>query len=242
MAVNDSFISLLAWRAGKPNIADKDSDASVAIACSVFEELGVTQNVKDLTGASGAGLETAVRDLIREQLPIRDPSKNWQVEKNQLITSFSQYAHLQQLQNLIDNDESRMLRVVIGTDYRVKPDVTVGVVGPLLIPFLHAAISCKFTIRSDRVQNIRHEAVVLTRHRRGRQPHIAGVTLEPLPSRLASIARGTGEIDATYHACLPELRAAVLATNNQNQIDILEELEGQNRLFDLSDLCNVIAL
>jgi hypothetical protein len=76
-------------------------------------------------------------------------------------------------------------------------------------PFLHAAVSCKWTIRSDRVQNIRHEANLLLRHRRGRAPHIVAVTAEPLPSRLASIAMGTGELDCVYHLVLDELREAV---------------------------------
>jgi hypothetical protein len=44
-------------------------------------------------------------------------------------------------------------------DYLIKPDVTVGLAGVrtgMGLPPLHAPISCKWTIRSDRVQNIKH--------------------------------------------------------------------------------------
>lgn len=40
-------------------------------------------------------------------------------------------------------------------------------------PSLHASISCKWTLRSDRAQNARAEALNLIRNRKGRVPHIA---------------------------------------------------------------------
>ncbi len=130
----------------------------------------------------------------------------------------------------------------MGTDYLIKPDVTVALENFGELPFLHAAVSCKWTIRSDRVQNIRHESVLLTRLRRGRQPHIVSVTAEPLPTRLAAIARGTGEVDAVYHATLdPLVRATDLAGTPEQQ-DALAEMIEQRRLFDLSALPEVLAL
>ena len=59
--------------------------------------------------------------------------------------------------------------------------------------FLHASISCKWTIRSDRSQNTRTEALNLIRNRKGPLPHIVAVTAEPLPTRIASLALGTGK-------------------------------------------------
>ena len=73
---------------------------------------------------------------------------------------------------------------------------------------LHASVSCKWTIRSDRAQNTRLEARNLSRNRKGNQPHIVAVTAEPLPSRLASVALSTGDIDCVYHVALDELLAA----------------------------------
>jgi len=76
-------------------------------------------------------------------------------------------------------------------------------------PILHASVSCKETLRSDRAQNVRTEALNILRNRKGRAPHIVLVTAEPLPSRLASIAQGTGDVDSVYHVALPELRTAL---------------------------------
>ena len=65
--------------------------------------------------------------------------------------------------------------------------------------------------------NIRHECLQMIRHRRGRQPHLVTVTAEPLPSRLASIARGTGEVDAVYHIAYDAMAASVDANANPEQ-------------------------
>ena len=73
-------------------------------------------------------------------------------------------------------------------------------------PILHASISCKWTIRSDRVQAARTEALNLIRNRKGRLPHVVVVTGEPWPNRLAAIALGTGDIDCVYHFSLSELK------------------------------------
>ncbi len=104
---------------------------------------------------------------------------------------------------------------------------------------LHACVSCKFTIRSDRAQNVRSEAISLLRFRRGHAPHIVAVTCEPLPSRIASIARGTGEIDCVYHAFLPELLAGAreyCQGGLSEQIEELDYLVQADRLRDIADL------
>jgi hypothetical protein len=43
------------------------------------------------------------------------------------------------------------------------------------------------------------------------------VTAEPLPTRLGSIARGTGEVDAVYHIAFDALAASVAARANPEQ-------------------------
>lgn len=111
---------------------------------------------------------------------------------------------------------------------------------------LHASISCKWTLRSDRAQNARSEALNLLRNRKGRTPHIVVVTAEPLPSRLASLALGTGDFDCIYHFALSELRHAVeickstadkrtrLQLDKAN--DDLEAMIVGKRLKDIADL------
>ena len=104
------------------------------------------------------------------------------------------------------------------------------------VDLLHASISCKWTIRSDRTQNSRAEALNLVRNRKGRAPHIAVVTAEPLPSRLVSIAVGTGDIDCTYHVALHELLEVVTASEWDDARAALEVMVEGERLRDISDL------
>jgi hypothetical protein len=113
---------------------------------------------------------------------------------------------------------------------------------PFASPFLHAAISCKWTIRSDRVQNVRHEFATLVRNRRGRLPHLVLVTAEPLPSRLISIARGTGEVDTVYHLLHDELDAAVRKVATLAQQEHWAELLEQRRVKPYAALARDLTL
>jgi NgoMIV restriction enzyme len=145
------------------------------------------------------------------------------------IARFEQYRHLVAIAKAAS--ENPELAASLGNDYIIKPDIVIfrGLVtdeeinrytmlvdGSVALksslrktnggaPLLHASISCKLTIRSDRSQNSRSEALNLIRNRRGKLPHIVVVTGEPLPSRLSSIALGGGDIDCVYHFALPEL-------------------------------------
>jgi len=180
------------------------------------------------------------------------------------ISSFDQYSHLAELESLIEAE--RELSSSLGTDYIVKPDIVVGRlpvadeeinrhglvvaendgVGKLTplrdrnsstpLPILHASISCKWTVRSDRSQNSRTEALNLVRNRKGPLPHIAAVTAEPLPTRLASLALGTGDLDCVYHFALNELQEAIREIENEDQMDMLRTLVDGRRLRDISDL------
>jgi hypothetical protein len=215
---------------------------SCKIAAQLLDALGVTANVTHAGQTAGKMLEEAMHDHLVAALPSTRGGRAIVVSRKTIISDFEQYQHLATLKRLIDGDRTGTLRASIGTDYQVKPDVTVGLDRGLGPPFLHAAVPCKWTLRSDRAQNVRHEAVVLIRHRRGRLPHITPVTAEPMPTRLASLARGTAEVDALYHVALGELDAAVRASGAREQIDVLDELVGHDRLKDLSELISVLDL
>jgi hypothetical protein len=107
---------------------------------------------------------------------------------------------------------------------------------PQVIPILHASISCKWTIRSDRAQNTRTEALNLIRNRKGGLPHIVAVVGEPLPTRIAALAMGTGDLDCVYHFALNELRESITEIDNQDQMDMLRTMLEGRRLRDISDL------
>ena len=92
------------------------------------------------------------------------------------------------------------------------------------------------TMRSDRAQNSRTEALNLIRNRKGHLPHIVDVTAEPMPNRLASLALGTGDIDCVYHFALYELIRAVKESGSEDAVETLETLVQCKRLKDISDL------
>lgn len=180
---------------------------------------------------------------------------------NKLKTSdFEQYEHLAYLSAL--TAENAQLAAALGNDYLVAPDVVIYRnlyedeeinAGQYIVddeisrmadirksnggkPLLHASVSAKYTMRSDRAQNSRTEALNLIRNRKGHLPHIVVVTAEPMPNRLASLALGTGDIDCVYHFALYELIRAVKEVGSEDAVETLETLVQGKRLKDISDL------
>ena len=226
-----------------PNFADVDNAESIRIAAGVLDMLGVDRSLNpSVPGSPGGPLEQAVCDDLAAELARLHPDRAWLVARGTVIADFDQYAHLSELDSLVRANPE--LRTTVGMDYLIRPDVTVGLGGVATasgLPPLHAAISCKWTIRSDRVQNIRHECLQMIRHRRGRQPHLVTVTAEPLPSRLASIARGTGEVDAVYHIAYDAMADSVEAQANTEQADAWREVTGQRRVLSYELLTATLA-
>jgi hypothetical protein len=243
---------LLGWKPSKknklswamvPNFADVDNTESLRIAAGLLDQLKVPRGQPSVVPADPGGpLEEAVSDHLGQGLFRLQRDRGWLVTRGSMITHFDQYSHLSQVHDLVRANPE--LRITVGTDYLIKPDVTVALRGVRTasgLPHLHAAISCKWTIRSDRVQNIRHECLQMIRHRRGRQPHLVTVTAEPLPSRLASIARGTGEVDAVYHVAYDAMAASVAEHANSEQADAWREVTGQRRVLSYDLLLGTLA-
>ena len=189
------------------------------------------------------------------QLGNRSATKTW---------SFAQYDHLRYLSELVKANNE--LKTILGNDYIVAPDVVVyrhplmenELNEPFEVadeecarhtelrfinserPLLLASVSAKWTMRSDRAQNSRTEAFNLIRNRKGQAPHIVVVTGEPLPSRIASLALGTGDIDCMYHFALDELVAAVeeygATKGHEDIVEQLDSLIAGKRLKDITDL------
>ena len=67
-------------------------------------------------------------------------------------------------------------------------------------------------------------------------PHIVVITGEPLPSRIASLALGTGDIDCVYHFALPELSETLVESELEDALELLEIMTTGSRLKDISDL------
>jgi len=98
---------------------------------------------------------------------------------------------------------------------------------------LHAMISCKWTLQSDKAQT---EAFNLMCKGDGRSLRAVVVTMEPLPRRIASITLGMRDIDCVYHATLYELIAAAEDDEQSDAYGFLKELVDARRLRDISDL------
>lgn len=187
-------------------------------------------------------------------------NKNAVTEKN-----FAQYEHLAKLADAVQSDP--VLQAALGNDYVVAPDIIIArrpepdetINAPFTVvddtvanlsdlrqrpasepqrsPILHASISAKWTMRSDRAQNSRTEALNLIRNRKGQTPHIVVVTGEPSPSRIASLALGTGDLDCLYHAFLPELIASVDELEGREDLaELIHTLVDGKRLKDIADL------
>jgi len=189
----------------------------------------------------------------------------WTVEQLQsrgghAVAQFEQYEHLLDLKMLAEQQPA--LAASLGNDYSIAPDIIVyrapesdtdinnatrlvdsrsANASALRLknndkPILHASVSCKWTMRSDRAQNARSEALNLVRNRKGRLPHIVAVTAEPTPARIASLALGTGDLDCVYHFALYELVAALEELKEESAAEQLQILIEGKRLKDISDL------
>lgn len=248
---------------GVPSIADVSNPASRDIAAALVLKIGTSVDwaVKPAGQTAGAMFESACREFLAAALAKFQHLRPgiFRVERGKAISLYDQYAHLEDLRALAERN--RELKTLLGTDYLIKPDVIVTRAAEpdsainrheLLVDgtvasrtalrqangaraSLHASISCKLTIRSDRVQNTRSEALNLIRNRKGRLPHIVAVTAEPLPSRIAAIALGTGDIDCVYHVALTEL-VDVLRGQGRDSLDLVETMIDGQRLRDIADL------
>jgi hypothetical protein len=186
-----------------------------------------------------------------------------------IIGSYAQFEHLVEIERLVKGNKD--LQAALGGDYQVDPDIFVlfeaftdadlnlngaGLgAGDLAArsfarqannqnpkPILHASISCKWTMRRDRAQNIRLEALNMVRNRKGRLPHVTAVTMECDPGILGSLSLGTGDIDCVYHGALNELMATANDAATKyggawvGTRDHLQRMVGGSRLRDIADL------
>lgn len=248
------------------NYSDSSSKTSIAIGLGIAKRINCILIEEDIPGQSkGASFELITLDYIKKAFELLKHLRpgNWKYNVQESISDFVQYAHLADLDKFID--ENKSLAAIFGQDYIIKPDIIISrelitdseinlhqpfvteseygthnlardINKPEKQKILHASISCKWTLRSDRSQNTRSEALNLIRNRKGRLPHILAVTAEPLPTRIASLALGTGDLDCVYHFALNELIETIHSSKFDGQLDMLNTLIEGNRLRDISDL------
>lgn len=248
-----------------PNFADGNSLPSTKYAWGILDRLSCEQNFEKLDGqTAGLRFERITKDFIKDALlflqHIRPGEYEYFIRKN--IAQFAQYEHLSYISSAFKGDV--VLASAFGGDYVVQPDIVVGkkpisdeVINEFGIlkdgdldhakyttlrernsprQILHAVISCKWTIRTDRAQNTRTEVLNLIRNRKGHLPHIVAITAEPWPARVAALALGTGDLDYVYHFALPELIESVKESGNEDAVESLKIMVDGKRLRDVSDL------
>ena len=169
---------------GVPSNADKASRPSCEIAGSILGQLGPATTAPKLPGqTAGSDFEGVCARFVHvcfERMSHLRPG-TFEVRKGGGIAMFDQYAHLDELESIAK--ANREIATAIGSDYLIKPDIvvtrapetdeTVNAKGLLVdadtarlsslralnqsLEILHASISCKWTLRSDRAQNARSE-------------------------------------------------------------------------------------
>lgn len=245
-----------------PSNADRNSRLSVELARGMIEGMGgAIPRQRQAAQRSGRLFEEKVRKFILMTFRKLDHLRpgSWIVSTN-AVDHYEQYSHIKSLKTLIEKHPE--IAASLGTDYIITPDIVVSrspepdalinlhseLVGEDVVrlaplrkrnnesELMHASISCKWTIRSDRAQNSRTEALNLIRNRKGRAPHIMVVTAEPLPNRLASIALGTGDIDCVYHVALYELSSYLQKSSHLDACELLHQMIDGKRIKDISDL------
>jgi len=245
-----------------PSNADRNNRLSLELARGLIERMGVAMPRKrQVAQRSGRLFEVKVKNFILNTFLKLDHLRpgTWTISTN-AVDHYEQYSHIKSLSILIDKHPE--IATAFGTDYFITPDIVVSrspesdeninkktenvsddlvLLSSLrrknnVLELMHASISCKWTIRSDRAQNSRTEAWNLIRNRKGRAPHIMVVTAEPLPCRLASIALGTGDIDCVYHIALYELSDFLKHSSHQDAWELLHNMIAGKRIKDISDL------
>lgn len=255
---------VLGYQTGVPNIADKSSKRSIQLAKGILTRMGFPPCLEPPMGQrAGALFESLTLDYLQKAFQLiqhlRPGEWIFSVHGDEVV--FDQYEYLADLAEVLR--QHPYLRATLG-DYLVTPDIVIGrspvsdqqinqdadilqgdtaTLTPLRAsnfpdpkPILHASISCKWTIRSDRAQNARTEGLNLIRNRKGNTPHIVIVTAEPLPSRIASVALGTGDLDCVYHMALHELGESVQEVGDEMLSEMYNLLVDGKRLRDISDL------
>ena len=251
-------------KSGVPNNADRGSEISKSLACGIIDRIALSPNdLAQVVQQTGKAFEMATSDFVEKCfscLAHLRPGK-WRFNVGGGIERFEQYSHLADISKVLEQHAE--LRAALG-DYLVRPDIIISRTpltdgeinrrGKLVTAsdaaaartplrqrnsegeILHASVSCKWTLRSDRSQNARTEGLNLIRNRKGKTPHIVIVTGEPTPHRIASIALGTGDMDCVYHFALDELKEAVAAHKSEGAKEMLDILIVGKRLRDISDL------
>ncbi|MCU0443266.1 MAG: hypothetical protein MUE85_00010 [Microscillaceae bacterium] len=171
---------------GVPSNADKHSQLSVALAKGIADNIAIEATSDKTSGqTSGKSFEKLTADFINQSFALLNHlrSGDYELFIGKSIVEFEQYEHLATLTEALKTN--RELKATLG-EYLINPDIVIGrkpIADTIINQFqliiedeaiaklsplrytnskkliLHASISCKWTIRSDRSQNARTEGL-----------------------------------------------------------------------------------
>jgi hypothetical protein len=177
-----------------------------------------------------AGLDEEIRSRLNSHLDkIRDEIQSAEARRRELL-------------NLLGEESLLGLDITVSRDFPNPLDAATP------LRHLVAGLSLKWTLRTDRAQDCRSQGAKMAALRRGRMPHFAAVTMEPRPSMLALLGRGSGDVDCVYHLHLPALSDAIedycSGTKHKARLairDNFRRLCDQRRLRDYDELRDYMA-
>lgn len=246
-----------------PIVADKSNMVSVRIAAELARTLNAGPKLRSRSADFHCNaFRRHCLAFLKATFPLLYGIRPgmWHIEPNKSIAEFEQYGHFRKLDRLLQQRPT--LRSVFGGNNLTRPDIVIGrqpesdfvlhanarVVDSNSVPheshrrsnggapLLHASVSCKLTFCPGSPRTKLPEVLNLIRNRKGHMPHVVAVTAEPLPSRLASLCLGTGDLNCVYHVALPELQTAITHCKYEDALGTLRELIDGRRLKDISDL------
>lgn len=255
---------ILGYKEDVPSIADNGSRTSIDLSKGILTRMGFPLCTEPPNGRRADALFVSLtRDYLAQAFHMIEHLRpgDWILSTLENAPQFEQYEHWTELAQVFARKPD--LRASL-RDLAIMPDIVMGrnpvsdqeinqKIGVLrgdtasltplrannlsdVKPILYACVSCKWTVRSNGGQKPRTEILNLVHRGRGNLPHIVAVTAEPLPTRIASLALGTGDLDCVYHFALHELTEALAAIDNEDQMDMLHILVEGRRLRDISDL------
>jgi hypothetical protein len=255
---------ILGYKEDVPSVADNGSRTSIDLSKGILTRMGFPLCTEPPNRQRANALFISVtRDYLTQAFHLIEHLRpgDWILSTLENVPQFDQYEHWTELAQVLVRKPD--LYATLG-DLAIVPDIVMGrsrvsdqeinrsidVLGgdtasltplrannlPDLKSILYACVSCKWTLRSNGGQKLRTEILNLVHRGRGNLPHIVAVTAEPLPTRIASLALGTGDLDCVYHFALHELKEVLAEIDNEDQMDMLRILVEGRRLRDISDL------
>ncbi len=244
-----------------PSNANGDSSTSIAIAQNILDHIQSKARFRSWSTDQSRddNFVQITRSFLEEALMglgnIRP--NNFKFIEGKDIFRFEQYCYFAKLSKLAERDPE--ISYLLSCNNAITPDILViqesehnNFTHDLPIDTtvdwgtrklntklltLQASISCKWSFRRDAMRNARSEGLNLVGKWKERAPlHIAVVTGEPLPSSLATLALGTGDIDCVYHIALPELIKSIKRLALEDSMYLIRSMMNSRRLKDIADL------